>query len=106
VSDAPSPELAERRRRRRRRVGLVLIVTASVSLLGLLVFEPYLRTRPGPFGVLLGVCMFSALLALLTALVDMAAVRRDAARERRRLVEEAFARKERNGSADPHAKDE
>jgi hypothetical protein len=89
VSDAPSAETAEGRRKRRRRIGLVLIGASVLMLfLGNFPLEPYLRGTN--FILYWSVCFLFALMALFTAVVDMVAVRRDAERERRRLVEETL----------------
>ena len=85
---------AERRKRRRRVVGLVMILISIVLvLLGQFALEPYLRESLYRFISYWSACALFTIVALFTALVDMVAVRREAAREERRLMEQTFRRK-------------
>jgi len=100
VSEPSSAELAEHRKRRRRLVGSILIAASVVMLfLGNFVLEEQLSETIYGFVIFWSVCFLLALMALFTALFDMVAVRRDAARERLRLVQETFVKGKGNAKA-------
>ncbi|MSR65653.1 MAG: hypothetical protein EXS18_07740 [Verrucomicrobiae bacterium] len=85
---------AERRKRRRRVIGLVMILMSiGLVLLGQLALEPYLRENLVRFIVYWSACALFTVAALFTALIDMVAVRSEAAREERRLTEHTFRRR-------------
>ncbi len=70
----------------------MILISIALVLVGQLVLEPYLHGWDYIF--YWGACAVFAVLALVTALVDMVAVRREAAREQRRLVQETFGKKD------------
>ena len=85
---------AERRKRRRRVIGLVMILMSIILVLaGQFALEPYLRENLLRFIVYWGACALFTMAALFIALVDMIAVRREAAREERKLAQQTFGDK-------------
>lgn len=72
-----------------------MILTAIVFvLLGQLVFDPFLQENLYVFALYWGSCALFTVLALYVALMDMVAVRRDAKRAERKLMQETFGRKD------------
>ncbi len=93
MSPERTAEESERHRHRRRAIGLMMIL---VSIALVLVGELFLGPRLHGWGYILywGACAVFTVVALFTALVDMVVVRREAAREERRLLQETFGKKE------------
>jgi hypothetical protein len=77
---------------------LVLIFAGSTLL------WDWLREHPVLFIAYWGGCAWVTLLAVLLALYDMAKVRGDAVRERRRLRQELLGKAGEGDSHDPHAR--
>jgi len=71
----------------------MILVSIVLLLLGQLVFDTYLHQHLFEYILYWGASTIFTVLALFTALVDMILVRREAAREERRLVQEAFGKK-------------
>lgn len=95
MTERPQAGTVDSRKRRRRRVGLALILAAIVFvLLGQLVFDPFLKENLYVFVLYWGSCALFTVLALYVALMDMVAVRREAERAERKLVQETFGRKD------------
>lgn len=74
-------------------IGLVMIlISIALVLIGQLVLDSYLQENPQRFAYYWGACGLFALAALFTAMMDMVLVRREAAREERKLVQQTFGR--------------